>query len=403
MCGVPAWSNNPRISMYTSCLPIGWVVSAVMAATVSADPAILRNVGSDGLSRAVVVSGQALAHTGQALPIDRHRNVVGSGLSRQLEMVMERLSHALAPHDASLDNVVRLNVYLDPATVESEVTAWLKQRFAKGPPAVTYVATPLPFPNAMVAADAIVVAPAKNRVERSGGDVAVALLPSGRALYVSGMAAREDDLAVATRETMRQLCGVLSLHDLTTSDIVHLKAFGKPVRDHQIVRDVIAEFFPNQVLPPVSFVEWSNGLPVEIEMIAFDSRDDRVPGGVRHGWQPDEKRSPVYCRFVEVSAPNRIYVAGLRSRHAVSPDAQVHDIFTQLQTIANESGSDLQHLVKATYYVADDEVSAALNRIRPDYYDAARPPAASKASVTGTGDRIRTVTIDMIAVPSVSQ
>jgi enamine deaminase RidA (YjgF/YER057c/UK114 family) len=62
-------------------------------------------------------------------------------------------------------------------------------------------------------------------------------------------------------------------------------------------------------------------------------------------------------------------------------------------------GSDLLHLAKATYYVADDVTSRKLNEVRPEYYDPKHPPAASKAGVRGTGKQNRTVTLDMIAVP----
>jgi enamine deaminase RidA (YjgF/YER057c/UK114 family) len=54
--------------------------------------------------------------------------------------------------------------------------------------------------------------------------------------------------------------------------------------------------------------------------------------------------------------------------------------------------------VKATYYVSDADASAALNRLRPRYYDPKRPPAASKAQVAGVGVPDRTVVVDLIAV-----
>ena len=65
-----------------------------------------------------------------------------------------------------------------------------------------------------------------------------------------------------------------------------------------------------------------------------------------------------------------------------------------------KTGSDMRHLVKATYYVTDEDASAALNKIRPEFYDPQRAPAASKASVVGTGVPGTSVTLDMIAVPA---
>ena len=54
--------------------------------------------------------------------------------------------------------------------------------------------------------------------------------------------------------------------------------------------------------------------------------------------------------------------------------------------------------MKATYYVADDDSSNKLNDLRPKYYDPARPPAASKAKVAGSGMENTSVTLDIIAV-----
>ena len=57
------------------------------------------------------------------------------------------------------------------------------------------------------------------------------------------------------------------------------------------------------------------------------------------------------------------------------------------------------HLVKATYYLNDDELNKWHNTVRPDYFSPRLPPAASKASVTGVGRSGQGITMDFIAVP----
>ena len=59
----------------------------------------------------------------------------------------------------------------------------------------------------------------------------------------------------------------------------------------------------------------------------------------------------------------------------------------------------MRHLVKATYYVSDDDAARWIDRLRPRVYDPSRPPAASKIMVHGVGMPQRTMTVDMIAVP----
>ena len=60
----------------------------------------------------------------------------------------------------------------------------------------------------------------------------------------------------------------------------------------------------------------------------------------------------------------------------------------------------MRHLVKATYYVSDDDAARWIDRLRPRVYDPLRPPAASKIMVHGVGMPQRTMTMDMIAVPT---
>ena len=51
-----------------------------------------------------------------------------------------------------------------------------------------------------------------------------------------------------------------------------------------------------------------------------------------------------------------------------------------------------------TYYVPDQDASDMLNKMRPEFYDPERPPAASKVMVHGVARSDRTLTMDMIAV-----
>ena len=57
------------------------------------------------------------------------------------------------------------------------------------------------------------------------------------------------------------------------------------------------------------------------------------------------------------------------------------------------------HLVKATYYVNDDDLNKWHNTVRPDYFSPRRPPAASKASVSGVGRAGHGIAMDFIVVP----
>jgi 3-keto-disaccharide hydrolase len=52
--------------------------------------------------------------------------------------------------------------------------------------------------------------------------------------------------------------------------------------------------------------------------------------------------------------------------------------------------------------LAHTGASKVLNDLRPGYYDRKRPPAASKAMVSGIGPPGKTITLDMIAIPTLA-
>jgi enamine deaminase RidA (YjgF/YER057c/UK114 family) len=102
-------------------------------------------------------------------------------------------------------------------------------------------------------------------------------------------------------------------------------------------------------------------------------------------------------RASRVNSGRTIFTSGLYGT-SDNPLEQVREMFTELRQLVKEAGSDMAHLVKATYYVADKGADQEINAIRPTLYDPRRPPAASKLTVRGTGRKGKASTFDMIAV-----
>jgi enamine deaminase RidA (YjgF/YER057c/UK114 family) len=165
------------------------------------------------------------------------------------------------------------------------------------------------------------------------------------------------------------------------------------------VEDEISRYFGKEKQPVVSYVEWKSSAPIEIEMVAWGgpARGD-VPR-VEYITPPFMKASPVYCRVARINYGETIFLSDMAGKPDASPAEELSDSFEQLRDLLGKTASDLKHLVKATYYVTGDEINKQHNEIRPKYYDPARPPAASKAIVEGTGWGTR-YTMDMIAVPA---
>jgi enamine deaminase RidA (YjgF/YER057c/UK114 family) len=258
-----------------------------------------------------------------------------------------------------------------------------------------------------VAADAVAVGADKSKAVTLGrcedvvGDkdcADVAVLPRGGAVYLSGVPESGGLTKSAVNRSMSSLLVTLQQLELSQAHIVQLKVFLTPASSADEVLRELKKLFPGQLTPPVAFVEWIASVPVEIELIAQLPPKDQPADPVEYYNPPEVIPSPVFSRAALVRTDRQIFTSSLWARSDGEYEARGRDVFTQLQEILAETGSDLRHLVKATYYVSDDETSGVLNTLRPELFDPVRPPAASKATVHGVGKADRTLTMDMIAV-----
>lgn len=407
---------------------LGRMLGMNLSPTEAAEPARVRYVGQEsdqGISAAVIVHDAHLVHTGQFLPVDAEGKLVGADqVQEQVSRVVANLEIALELAASDLASIVKLNVYVSDDEAANAVRAKLSEHvLGDARPAVCFVAGNLALAGARVAMDAVAVAKAgalrQSTTDDQTGEVRravssrlfsrqaqlaqVAILPPGPKVYIAGQA-EPGDVRQATRATLESLKKTLEFLSLGLEDVVQVKSFLTPIESAHEVEEVIAEFFAPNRAPVVAFVEWSSNLPIEIELVASAARSQArmpaLPDPIEFLTPPGMTASPVYSRVARTTSDAVIYVSGLYGGDSTSGEGQVREIFAGLQDVLRESGSDLKHLVKATYYVANEDASQKLNAIRPEFYDPKRPPAASKALVRGVGQARKTITLDMIAVPA---
>lgn len=351
--------------------------------------------GSGFPTDAVVVNRGNLVHSGQFFATAKQRGDAGfADLLNDVRSFCETRGGTLA-------EVVKLNLYLAedrPETV-TEVESAIRQAWPEGTaPAVTLVSGALPG-GASLSGDVVMRRDAggSNAVVSSGE---AATMPAGRdILYVSGRAA-SGEIAEATSGTMTQLFDVLAHLGSGPADVVQVKAFIQPMDQWEVVEREIAKSFGDRATPPVVIVEWtSTSRATEIELIAAAPDRSSNSGTVSYFTPPGDKASPVYSRVARVQSDTLIYTSGLHAEVGSDSMAELKRVFARLGEIGGATDSDLRHLVKATYYVSDDELSAKLNEIRPSVYDPERPPAASKVAVGSVGRKGCGLLMDFIAVP----
>jgi enamine deaminase RidA (YjgF/YER057c/UK114 family) len=224
--------------------------------------------------------------------------------------------------------------------------------------------------------------------------------------YLSGVPEESDVAVPAVTKSMSTLCRTLGLLKLSPAHIVQLRVFLRPITSADDTLRELKKFFPGQMTPPVVFVEWNAAPQAEIELIAQLPATDKAAEGLEFFTPPDVRPLPIFSRVALVRSERRIYTSGLFARKVANAmtsaggEAQAGDVFAQLKEILAHTGSDMSHLAKAMYYVCDPYASRGFDITRPQLLDPQRPPAASLIMVHGVGKSGRTLTMDMIAVPS---
>ncbi len=371
-----------------------------------------------GTSQVVVARQQGLLYTAQLLPLDKNGRLLGAVDSiAQIAAVFDQLQRTLAAAQLNLGAVVKLNVYVRDDEVAAAVRKELPRRFKTSGPAVAYVTTTLPL-NAHFALDAVAsynqsLAPLDSprirlaELHAATNHTHFALSPSGSRVYVAGQA-EKGNLREATTRTLESLGKTLEYLGLGWQDVVQIKSFVTPMANVADADDEVRRFFGDRSIPPLVWVEWKSDLPIEIELVASANRGRdpdsiRKPADLEFLTPPGMTTPTIYSRVVRTHGPSTIFVSGLFGEPGATGEQQVEAIFRKLEqalsSTSEESACDLRHLAKATYYVSDNDASTKLNELRPRFYDPRRPPAASKAMVSGVGLPKATITIDMIAVP----
>lgn len=280
-------------------------------------------------------------------------------------------------------DVIKLNIVAVDLKSADAARQAIREHFPAGSrPAVSVVIGKVPA-SAPLAIDAVIVGGAGH----------------GSRVYISGQAEKGASAREAAAKTIESLLATLKFLNCDARDVRHARCFLTPIDAADEVREEFRKVFRGAELP-IAFVEWKSNLPIEIELVVAGPPARADAPAVEYLTPTGKTASPLFARVVRVNRGDSIFIGDLYAQQTGHGEGQVVSIFKQLQQILTESGSDIRHLVKATYYVSDDDASKKLNDLRPKYYDPNRPPAASKAMVPAVGVADRSISIDMIAVPT---
>lgn len=353
-----------------------------------------------GFPEAVIVTGDT-CWTGQVQPA----GALAGTAAEQAAACVRELERILRAQGGSLADVARLHLYAESDEILATARQLLQSRWsAAARPALTQVISEIPGPG-LLTMDVIATAsdsgvlPVTSEWSR---------LPAGRQIHVAGQAEQSESVYEASFATLQSLQKTLEFLGRNSADIVQLKAFVQPAAAAGEVQRAVQQFFGTaRPHPPLVIVEWKSGakVPVEIELVAAGGPVQADQPPIAWVTPPGMTKSPVYSRVCVVQTGALILTSGItaaeqrREQSAEAAAGESAAVLENLRRIVMSAGGDFQNLVKATYYVSSDSASTSLNTVRPRFYDPERPPAASKAVVSGTGVPAAELAMDLIAVP----
>lgn len=356
-------------------------------------------------SFAVTVQRGDLAYTRQILAIDADQGDFGAGV------LMEKLGMVAALRDATLSDVVRLNVFLadDSDKLRAAAEKMVTDLWPAGKtPAVTFIPGRLPG-DVPLACDAVIaldqetdeVLPINEDAANLRFKIDAFVAPASRdIIYASGRAFKGETYEQSVPITIKALLNDFVFpQGATVNDILQVRAYVGDLDHWAEAERLIEKALGADVSPPIVFIEWAKTDSVEIEFITSAPQKAKTTETVSFQTPKTLKTSPVFSRIALLHSDRVTFMSGIVGTTNESPEAQVASLFDELKLRAEAVGSDLRHLVKATYLVSDRDVDQAVNALRPNYYDPQRPPAASKIFRSSIGVRDRHLLIDMIAVP----
>jgi enamine deaminase RidA (YjgF/YER057c/UK114 family) len=358
-----------------------------------------------GSAMAVLVDETALVHTAQIFPLDKSGVLVGKGdINAQLAQVFKNIQPILKQTNSGLDRVVKMNIYAGSADIIPLIKKQLAVTFSgKNKPAVTYIINQ--FANgADVAIDLVAASRSKNKTVQYYNNMAnfgaveakAAVLPAGGVTYISGQADK-GDAKQCTQGTIKQLDASLKHLGIDKKNVVQLRAFMNNIADIAIVEKELSAYF--ETVPPLVYTQWiSKEYEVEIELIAASPvATQKRDSSITFLDLPGMAHSPVYSKATQINNGRRIYFSEIYGSTPNNTAAQTEEMFTQLKALLTATGSDFNHLAKATYFHTDVAASAALGSVRPKYYNPHGAPGASKAMLKAMPEG-KSVSFDMIGV-----
>jgi enamine deaminase RidA (YjgF/YER057c/UK114 family) len=217
-------------------------------------------------------------------------------------------------------------------------------------------------------------------------------------LFVSGQAGSSDTptlkVAALAQKSMADLKTALHSAGAGPADVLRVSCFCSSLEDYAAVRAAVE---PDYHHAPLSFVQLQRSPlrgVVECEAIAKAVR--KAPAPVQFENPPGLTASPNFSQLALVSAP-RLVLTGTQVAYGYQ-DSDARLAFQRLAKALDQGGSSVKDIVFASFYPLSSSIADQVRRIRFDFFDKTRPPAATMLPFEGLPAVDAGFAVDVVAV-----
>lgn len=225
-----------------------------------------------------------------------------------------------------------------------------------------------------------------------------AVNPQGLAFFSGQQVTSKDPLEKVEpllKQSVAHLNTAIKGAGIANSDVLRVTCFSSALGDYMQQRQHLAEQFPRAAQTIVQVLRGlSTGL-VECEAVA---RAATAPSGPMQPLNPAGlEPSPNYSQLVIVNAPKIIFSGSQMAFH--NQDADIRLAFDRLKKALEQNGASIRNVVMTNYYPLAPSTIDKIRKLRFDYLDKTKPPAATMLVFEGLPSMDASFAVEVVALP----
>ena len=376
---------------------------------------------SGGLPVIVTPEGCRIYVAAQAA-LDSEGNIVSAGdVAAQTGRALESLKSALAAAEATLHDLVRVDVHLlSTESVETVRTILAREFPADRAPNLLILPVPDLSPSgALIQISGLAVVPSRSDqsevmylnptdLPNPHGTAPVSIAESRGMVYVSGQSdsaiGRHEpisDMAEITRRSMEALTIALKAAGTSFAEVANSVVYVSSLEQLDKVQQVYKSYFPGGKVPPTSYVPRvqsdSEAGWIEIDMDMVVPQSATAPE-TNEFINPPELIEPTSYTQVVRAAPGRtVYISAQSSLESTEAESQTQAIYERLQRMLETAGAEFKDAVKVRIFPIG-EGGRFVRPVRAKFYNLKAPPASTMIAAEGAPAPGTHLQIDVIAV-----